>query len=92
MAKKTKRERIITMLLANGFKEVKSKSKKYQKLEGTIPDPGGNGFLFLTRHIGKSGGVRAGEKISNSLSLTSIVWREVLKWEFGKKLWYQGGK
>lgn len=61
----TKTEKIVAALLARGLKEVQARSKKYRQF--THPVKGK--FYF----VGKSGALRAGANIGDSVSLTSFI-------------------
>ena len=75
----TKAERAIEFLKARGSLEVKSSSRKYVKMTNPYgarirPE---NGFLW----IGKSGAVRSGATISDSISITDAIERMIKREE-----------
>ncbi len=61
----TKTKMIIEHLLSKGCKEVRTISRKYRKFKS----PNGTTFYW----VGKSGALRKGTLVSNSLSLTYMV-------------------
>ena len=66
MAKQTKAEKIIELILSKGCKETRSKTKKYRQF--IRPDKPGIYYF-----VGKNGALRSGRNISSSISLTSCI-------------------
>ena len=76
----TKRERVIRFFTEGlKFRESQSASRKYRKFtkSGTAPD----GEPWTTYFIGRNGAVRAGKKVSDSVSLTVPVHANMRLWE-----------
>jgi len=62
---KRKRDKIADALAERGCIEVESRSRKYKQ----FMIPGRDNFYF----VGKSGALRVGKTISNSISLTHVT-------------------
>jgi hypothetical protein len=77
MAKLTLRDRIIRFFVEGlGMEELESISAKYRKFQSKGSKERGT-FYFL----GKSGGVRVGKNISNSISISSHIKNNMVLWE-----------
>jgi hypothetical protein len=63
MAKETKREKVVALLLDRGCAEVESNSRKYR----TFKSPNSADKYYF---VGRKGALRFGKNVSNSSSLT----------------------
>jgi len=68
MAKMTKSEKVVQLLLGNGAKEVESNSRKYRTFERPQGPPGCP-FWF----VGRKGALRTGKCSSNSYSVSRLI-------------------
>ena len=66
MAKKTRAEYVVDILKRNGWKEVRSRSRKYRAFQH-------NDYPYMY-FVGKHGALRRGKTVSDSVSVTRLVW------------------
>ena len=68
MAKQTKRDKVIALIVENGAVEVESRSRKYRTFTRT-KGPSGCPFWF----VGRKGALRTGKCSSGSYSVSSFM-------------------
>jgi len=66
MAKETRAEYLVRILKNHGWREIRSKSRKYRTFEH--PDYPYKYF------VGKHGALRRGKNVSSSISVTRLIW------------------